>query len=833
MNTIITQRNYERTDEIKLLKALMDKDKVLQSLTCILPRSFIDSSPKMTIEKYESELTHLKSELIAKTEILENVRISDATKTEEINNLRPYKDSLLQLQQSFQKESLERSQLQIHYDVHIKEIERLHNIVKEKENHIALVDIDSTSLRSELSELRKQNDYCEEYVSHNEKLKINLNDIKTELIEVKHRHSECNHDLIHANETIHNLNITITELTDTIDELNKKIVHINASSSNIKGVNEQLNEQLHAYRDQIKGLEGSITDYTKLVTSLQNDISEHKTLEGQYQRIIDDFVKLSTLNYDQMVTWDTHLDGILDSLVPTNTNNNSFNNSFGSTNSSSGVALFTYDLTTPVNTIAVDQIGNIKHQVGQLNQRLAVQMDRINHNFTRIIKIKTHFHTMVGRLMKEMQGKIDFIQSKNENNQDKLRYANNKIDGMKKTLERDRKQKDTDNQELLQFRQSMVENINSYTSKCVEYESKVSSLTIQLEKEREMNQLARGVLERDYASEKHKIEELLQQKIRENDDLMIQLNGCNGHITALTDNMKHINAIENQMLDLTVKVTALTVNNENLTKEIQHKDVELRQKDDEIQQKIHAHTLVLAELEAKRREVETIQQTSQREIDQLQRKLDETKLVNSQQEEKIEELSQRQVDPSLVALFKESQSLLQGFNETIQRSSGGVGSPGSVTSVDINHELSNTLPTPISNNQGSKYASRSNFSPGPVNVLPMNKNELVVSSPDVADKYYTYTDIAPRNFLMSPPTSFYNTAVSSGGLSASALASYSMGASSKYVASAKKNEEIIESAYAHHTPNSLHLSTEKMRISRIGNDLNLLAQKLDAFEKGK
>ena len=28
VNTIITQRNYERTDEIKLLKALMDKDKV-------------------------------------------------------------------------------------------------------------------------------------------------------------------------------------------------------------------------------------------------------------------------------------------------------------------------------------------------------------------------------------------------------------------------------------------------------------------------------------------------------------------------------------------------------------------------------------------------------------------------------------------------------------------------------------------------------------------------------------------------------------------------------------------------------------------------------------
>ena len=29
INTIISQRNYERTDEIKLLKALMDKDKVL------------------------------------------------------------------------------------------------------------------------------------------------------------------------------------------------------------------------------------------------------------------------------------------------------------------------------------------------------------------------------------------------------------------------------------------------------------------------------------------------------------------------------------------------------------------------------------------------------------------------------------------------------------------------------------------------------------------------------------------------------------------------------------------------------------------------------------
>lgn len=104
--------------------------------------------------------------------MLESVRISDATKTEEINNLRPYKDSVLSLQQSFQKESLERTQLQIHYDVHVKEIQRLLNLVKEKENHVALVDTDSASLRSELSELRKQNDACEEYVTLNEKLRV-------------------------------------------------------------------------------------------------------------------------------------------------------------------------------------------------------------------------------------------------------------------------------------------------------------------------------------------------------------------------------------------------------------------------------------------------------------------------------------------------------------------------------------------------------------------------------------------------------------------------------------------------------------------------------------
>ena len=676
-------------------------------------------------------------------------------------------------------------------------------------------------------------------------LKLTVNDLKAELVEAKHRHSECNHDLIHANETSHNLNITITELNNTIDDLSKKVANAYASSSNIKGINDQLNEQLYVYRDQIKGLETSITDHTKLVNSLQSDISDHKLLEGQYQRIVDDFLKLSALNYDQMVTWDAHLDSILDGLLPANTNsNNSFSNSIGSNNSSSGVALFGYDLNSTGSTVVVDQIGNMKHQVGQLNQRLAVQMDRINHNFTRVLKVRTHFNTMAGRMMKEFQGKMDLMQSKNENNQEKLRHANSRIDGMKKTFDRDRKQKDTDNIELLNFRQSMVENINTYTGKCVEYESKVTALTIQLEKEREMNQLARGVLERDFSGEKHKMEELIQQKEREKDDLIVKLNSCNGHITALTDNMKNISAIENQILDLTVKVTALTVNNENLAKEIQHKDAELRQKDEELRQKdeeirqkdeeilqkIQARAIVVTELEAKCREFDSMQAASRREIDSMQRNLDESKLINSQQEEKIGELSQRQVDPSLVALFKESQSLLQGFNETIQRSSGGLGSPGSVMSADINNELSNTLPAPISSTQGSKYASRSNFSPGPVNVLPMSKNELVVSSPDVADKYYSYGDIAPRNFLMSPPTSFYNTAVSSGGLSAAALASYSMGASSKYVVSAKKNEEIIESAFAH-TPNSLHLSSEKMRISRIGNDLNLLAQKLDAFEK--
>jgi hypothetical protein len=40
----------------------------------------------------------------------------------------------------------------------------------------------------------------------------------------------------------------------------------------------------------------------------------------------------------------------------------------------------------------------------------------------------------------------------------------------------------------------MLENINNYTAKCVEYETKVTTLTLQLEKEREMSHLSRGVL---------------------------------------------------------------------------------------------------------------------------------------------------------------------------------------------------------------------------------------------------------------------------------------------------------------------------------------------------
>lgn len=633
----------------------------------------------------------------------------------------------------------------------------------------------------------------------------------------------------HANETIHNLNTTISELTDTIDELNKKVVNATTASSNIKGINDQLNEQLYAYRDQIKGLEASITDHNKLINSLQGEVSDHKAVEAQYQRVVDDLMKLSTLNFDQMCTWDAQLDTILDGMV-TSVNNNSFNNSL-SNSSSSGVALFAYDLNTSVNVGSGDQIGSIKQQAGHLNQRLAVQMDRINHNFTRIIKIKSHFHTMVSRFTKDLQGKMDLMHSKNEYNQEKLRNAMTRIDSMKKTIDRDRKQKDSDHVDLLNFRQSMLENINSYTAKCVEYETKVTTLTVQLEKEREMSHLSRGVLEREYTNEKHKIEELLQQKDREKDELLMQLNSCNAHVTMLKENMKNISSIENQMMELTVKLTALTVNNENLVKEMQQKESELQRKDHELQQIQQVHTNTVTELEvlqqSSQRELQMIQQTSQREIDVIQRKLEELKLLTSQQEEKIVELSQRQVDPSLVALFKESQSLLQGFNETIQRGSSVVGSPGSVTSVDANNE-SNAMSATA---QGSRYSSRPSFSPGPVNVLPMNKSELVVSSPDASDKYYNYSENAPRNFLMSPPTSFYNTALSSSGLSASSLASYSLGASSKYLISARKNEEIIESGYAH-TPNHLQLSSEKLRITRIGNDLNLLAQKLDAFEKG-
>ena len=44
------------------------------------------------------------------------------------------------------------------------------------------------------------------------------------------------------------------------------------------------------------------------------------------------------------------------------------------------------------------------------------------------------------------------------------------------------------------------------------------------------------------------------------------------------------------MMELTVKLTALTVNNENLVKEIQQKESELLRKDHELQQIQQVHT---------------------------------------------------------------------------------------------------------------------------------------------------------------------------------------------------------------------------------------------------
>jgi SMC interacting uncharacterized protein involved in chromosome segregation len=92
VRTELSERVAERSEEVKVLRSLMDND-------------------HKSIDNFLKETEGLRNELRQKTELLERLRTEAAARDEELKLLRKSHDTCLELKETLRKEEVEKVQL--------------------------------------------------------------------------------------------------------------------------------------------------------------------------------------------------------------------------------------------------------------------------------------------------------------------------------------------------------------------------------------------------------------------------------------------------------------------------------------------------------------------------------------------------------------------------------------------------------------------------------------------------------------------------------------------------------------------------------------------------
>ena len=624
--TYYADRIEEKNEEIKSLRNIMNGDSA-------------------RVDSLLQELETTRHALREKSQLAEKLLIETTAKGEELKivprimkDLDECRANLNALQAQVQREQHEKHQLSGQSDQLSTAVEALRADLRQRETALQAAQSDNARLMRDVTDLTSKADSVEVVSRENERLKGNVARLETEGLSLNHKISELKRELERAleesNRTLHErqslndtLRITQSKLDAALDQ------------------QEALQIQDQSERERRSAAEAALTETRAVLTQAREELKVERAakLEAQKQaQSLDEETRemrhslgqACVMSYNAMEEWDESLSEVLDgdmfaSISRGSANARSPHHSMHRSSHHGGVSssLLLNESNRSSELLAMS--------TEQLLQRVAVRIERVGLKLQRTEKIRALFVGQAEKLVDLMQQGMHNSQERITLYHHKLAESQGQLTKLQKVVQRNRKQREDESQELTHFKEVVL---SQHTAQIRDSEIRFAQATQQLEHEK----LRSEELQRQVATQSDELRSLQQINQRMHEDLEV------------------LERTEKIVMDLSHRAGELGELNRSLNRDTEHKAeviMSLTKENSEVKLELSSMVARAENLLSQLRNRDEVIEESEGKLQGLVRE--------------IERLRTRQIHPDLAKTIQDTQSILQSAvrgNSTVSAS---------------------------------------------------------------------------------------------------------------------------------------------------------------------
>jgi hypothetical protein len=615
-------RIEEKNDEIKSLRSMMKSES--QRMDAIL-----------------QDLDSTRQQLREKSQLAETLLVESSAKSEEMKvipkiaqDLEECRANLNSLQSQHKQNLFEKVQLATHAETQAAALETVRADLKQRESSLHSAEIEITRLTRDIAELSTKADGVELVSRDNERLKGSVARLETDVLGLNHRISEYKRELEHAHE----------EIEKAVAERESAKEQVRSLQLKLEGAQDQ-NEayviQDRSERERRSAAEAALAE-TRIVLQQSRDElqverrhkldAERRTqeIEEEAREMRRGLGQACVMSFNAMQEWDDSLSTIIDGEVFSNHTRGSSLSVFGSSSSSRSSQAHRSQ-SSPHRSQHQQRHQEEGHHADLLGashdvllQRVAVRVERVGLKLQRMEKIRSLFISHGEKLVESLQQGMNIAHEKVTLYHHKLAETQAQLQKLQNTVQRDRKQRDDETQELMHFKEVVL---SQHTAQIRDSEMRFAQQSQQLE------------------HEKNRADEL-QRKVAEQSDELRSLAQTN---MRMQEDLEMLERTEKVVADLSHRASEMVEVNRQLSHENESKAnvvSQLTSDNHDLKQELSA---TIARVQNLMQQLRAREEAIEESDAKLQGFLRE-----------IERLRTRQIHPDLAKTIQDTQNILQG-----------------------------------------------------------------------------------------------------------------------------------------------------------------------------
>jgi DNA repair exonuclease SbcCD ATPase subunit len=555
------------------------------------------------------ELDATRAQLREKSQVAERLMLDTTAKAEELKAIPKIMKDLDEcrvnfnaLQKQIGQEQQEKLQALAQVEHLTTALESAQSELRQREQALQTVVAEAARLNRDVSNLSVKADGIEHISRDNERLKSHVARLETDTLSLTHRVAELTKELEHAGQDTSSIVHDRDALRETL----------RSTQSRLDAANDQHNAlqvMTQSERERRSAAEAALAETRAVLAQAREELQSERVTRQDAQRRTEQcqaetremrggLGQACLMGFNAMQEWDDLLSVLLDGEMFSGILRGS---SLGGRDAvsfrqaqSSGYAAFrspTRGGRDSGEDRGVEQL--LAMPVDQLLQRVAVRVERVGLKLQRTEKIRSLFTAQAEKLVDLFQQSMQVSQERTALYHHKLVESQGQIHKLRNVVERDRRQRDDETAELMQFKEVVL---SQHTAQLRDSELRFAQVTQQLEHEKARS----DELQRQVASQSDELRALQQINQRMHEDLAVlertesivsdlakrvgelgDLNRTMSHeLDSKADSIMHLTR-ENGELKL--ELSSLVARSENLLQQVRSRDEAIETSESKLQ----------------------------------------------------------------------------------------------------------------------------------------------------------------------------------------------------------------------------------------------------------